>query len=55
MLVRTLWCAEASRERTALLVAIMAVAVHGVVTASEDFRHLWALMGMVGLAMDTSR
>lgn len=55
LLIRTLRCAEASRERTALLVAILAVAMHGVVTASEDFRHLWALMGMVGLAMDTSR
>jgi len=49
LLIRTLWCAEASRGRTALLVAVLAVAMHGVVTASEDFRHLWALVGIMGL------
>ena len=50
MLVRALVRDGTSRRHAALLVALFAVAVHGVAVASEDFRHVWALLGMVGLA-----
>lgn len=39
-----------TRARIALLTALLAVSAHGVAIASEDFRHLWALLGLVGLA-----
>jgi hypothetical protein len=33
-----------------LIVALCAAGIHGLVIASEEFRHLWALLGLVGLA-----
>jgi len=33
-----------------LLVALLAAGIHGVAIANEEFRHLWALLGLVGLA-----
>ncbi len=39
-----------TRRHAALLVALVAVAIHGLTVASEDFRHIWALLGLVGLA-----
>ena len=50
ILVRALNRGGSTRRHGALLVALFAVAVHGIAVASEDFRHVWALMGMVGLA-----
>ena len=45
-LVRT----GATRKHAVLLVALLAAGVHGVAVASEEFRHLWALLGLIGLA-----
>lgn len=39
-----------SRAHLALVAAMIAVAVHGMFIASEDFRHLWAFLGLLGLA-----
>ena len=50
VLVRQLVREGTTRRHAALLVALFAVAVHGVAVASEDFRHVWALVGLVGLA-----
>ena len=50
VLVRALVREGTTRRHAALLVALFAVAVHGVTVASEDFWHVWALLGMVGLA-----
>ena len=50
ILVRALIRDGTTRRNAALLLALFAVAVHGVAVASEDFRHIWALLGMVGLA-----
>ena len=50
ILVRALIRAGTTRRNAALLLALFAVAVHGIAVASEDFRHVWALLGMVGLA-----
>ena len=33
-----------------LLVALLAAGTHGIAVASEEFRHLWALLGLIGLA-----
>jgi O-antigen ligase len=38
-----------SRERTAILLALLAVAVHAVFMASEDLRHAWMLVGLAGV------
>lgn len=38
------------RLRTALVVALVAVAVDAVFMASEDLRHVWMLLGLCGLA-----
>jgi len=50
ILVRALIREGTTRRHAALLAALFAVAVHGVTVASEDFRHVWALLGLVGLA-----
>ncbi len=50
LLVREVLREGATRARIALLTALLAVSAHGVAIASEDFRHLWALLGLVGLA-----
>ena len=39
-----------SRGHMALVAAVIAIAVHGMFVASEDFRHLWAFIGLIGLA-----
>ncbi len=40
--------APVQRNRMAALAALAAVAIHGIVAGSEDFRHVWLLMGMMG-------
>lgn len=40
-----------SRMRSAVLAALVAVAAHGLLVASEDFRHLWALVGVALLVV----
>ena len=50
MLTWTLVREGVSRRHAALLVALCAAGVHGVAAANEEFRHLWALLGLVGLA-----
>ncbi len=50
MLARTLARAGAMRKHAVLLVALLAVGIHGIAVANEEFRHLWALLGIVGLA-----
>lgn len=50
LLVREVHREGSAGGRAALMVALFAVAVHGIAIASEDFRHLWALLGLVGLA-----
>ena len=50
VIIRTLVQAGTSRRHAVLVVALLAVAVHGVTVANEEFRHLWALLGLVGLA-----
>ena len=50
LLVREVFRQGATRARIALLTALLAVSAHGIAIASEDFRHLWALLGLVGLA-----
>ena len=39
-----------TRRHAVLLVAVLAVGAHGIAIASEEFRHLWALLGLIGLA-----
>lgn len=43
--------AGASRVRRALGLALVAVAVGALFMAREDLRHVWVLMGMVGVAV----
>lgn len=50
LLVREVLRQGATRARIALLTALLAVSAHGIAIASEDFRYLWALLGLVGLA-----
>ena len=38
-----------SLARVAVSVAVVAVAVHACFLASEDLRHAWALVGVVGV------
>ncbi len=41
--------APPSRARAAVLVALLAVAVHALFMASEDLRHAWMLLGLAGV------
>ena len=50
MLTWTLVREGASRRHAVLIVALFAAGIHGVVIANEEFRHLWASLGLVGLA-----
>ncbi len=50
LLVMELFRQVSSRGHMALAAAVIAVAVHGMFVASEDFRHLWAFIGLIGLA-----
>ena len=50
VLTSTLVRAGATRRHAVLLVALLAAAIHGVAIANEEFRHLWALLGLIGLA-----
>jgi hypothetical protein len=50
VLARTLVREGTTRRHAVLVVALLAVGVHGVAIANEEFRHLWALLGLVGLA-----
>lgn len=47
--------APPSRERTAVLVALLAVAVHAMFMASEDLRHAWMLVGLAGVVAAQGR
>ncbi len=38
-----------SRPRTAVLLALLAVAVHALFLASEDLRHVWIVIGLLGV------
>lgn len=38
-----------SRARSAVLLVLMAVAIHGLFLASEDLRHVWVVMGLAGV------
>ena len=50
VLIGTLVREGTTRRHAVLVVALLAVGVHGVAVANEEFRHLWALLGLVGLA-----
>jgi len=50
LILRTLVREGTTRRHAVLVVAVLAVGVHGIVIANEEFRHLWALMGLIGLA-----
>jgi O-antigen ligase len=50
VLTSTLVRAGATRRHAVLLVALLAAAIHGIAIANEEFRHLWALVGLIGLA-----
>ena len=50
MPVRTLIREGTSRRHAVLVVAVLTAAVHGIVIANEEFRHVWALLGLIGLA-----
>jgi len=50
VLIRTLVPRGATRKHAVLLVALLAAGIHGVAVANEEFRHLWALLGLIGLA-----
>ena len=50
VLTWTLFREGATSRHAVLLVALLAAGIHGVASASEEFRHLWALVGLVGLA-----
>jgi O-antigen ligase/polysaccharide polymerase Wzy-like membrane protein len=50
LIVRNLLREGTSNVRIALLVALLSAAVHAVFAASEEFRHLWALLGIAVLA-----
>jgi len=49
MIVRELVSDGVSSVRNGLLVALLAVAVHGIFQASEELRHAWALLGIAVL------
>lgn len=48
-LVAGVRAAPSSRARTAVLLILVAVAVHAGFLASEDMRHVWMVMGMCGV------
>ena len=50
VLTWTLFREGATRRHAVLLGALLAAGIHGVAIANEEFRHLWALLGLVGLA-----
>ena len=50
VLTWTLFREGVTRRHAVLLVALLAAGIHGVAIANEEFRHLWALLGLVGLA-----
>ncbi len=50
VLMRTLVREGTTRRHAVLVVALLAAGVHGIAIANEEFRHLWALLGLVGLA-----
>ena len=50
VLVRTLIREGITRRHSMLLVALLAVGIHGITVANEEFRHVSALLGLVGLA-----
>ena len=50
VVIRTLVTEGTTRRHAVLVVAMLAVGVHGVAAANEEFRHVWALLGLVGLA-----
>ena len=50
VLTRTLVQEGTTRRHAVLVVALLAVGAHGIAIANEEFRHLWALLGLVGLA-----
>ena len=50
VLASTLVRAGATSKHAVLLVALLAAGIHGVSVANEEFRHLWALLGLIGLA-----
>ena len=50
VLAWTLVQAGATRKQAVLLVALLVAGIHGVAIANEEFRHLWALLGLIGLA-----
>ena len=50
MPVRTLVREGTTRRHVVLVIAVLAVGVHGIAIANEDFRHLWALLGLIALA-----
>ena len=51
LIVRGILTAGVSTVRIALLVAFLSVGVHGVFQASEEQRHVWALLGIAMLVM----
>ncbi len=48
LVARALLGAPPSRYRAATLAALSGVAAHAFLVANEDFRHLWALLGLAG-------
>ncbi|RMH16002.1 MAG: O-antigen ligase domain-containing protein [Gemmatimonadetes bacterium] len=50
LIVRELFRQGASQSHIALAAALIAVALHGLAIASEDFRHVWALLALAALA-----
>jgi O-Antigen ligase len=49
LIVRNLLAEGVSTVRIALLVALLSVGVHGIFQASEELRHVWALLGIAVL------
>jgi len=49
VLTRTLVREGTTRKHAVLVVVLLAAGAHGIAIASEEFRHLWALLGLVGL------
>lgn len=43
------------RVRTGVLAALLAIGIHGVAVAGEDFRHWWALLGLAALGAVADR
>ena len=50
MPVRTLVREGTTRRHVVLVIAVLAVGAHGIAIANEEFRHLWALLGLIALA-----